>query len=144
MPDKCILTTDKLLNSGYGYSWEGGRTLLSHRKAYANKIGVDPFKLPKGLVVRHTCDNPACINENHLIGGTQKENIKDKYDRNRAPIGEIASSAKLTEQQAKDILANYSGTWGEQTRLAKFFGVKQQTISKLISGENWSHLHVGN
>mgnify|MGYP000877027575 CR=1 FL=1 len=138
----CIQTTDKLMSSGYGYSWEGGKTLLSHRKAYANKIGVGPFDLPKGLVVRHTCDNPTCINEDHLIGGTQKQNIKDKYDRGRAPIGEQTLTAKLTEAQAKKILESYTGAWGEQTKLAKRFGVKQQAISKLIYGKTWSHLHA--
>lgn len=52
-------------------------------------------EIPDGLVVRHTCDNPPCINPDHLIIGTQAQNIQDMIDRGRKPM-------KLTET---DVLA---------------------------------------
>ena len=37
----------------------------------------------QGLVVRHTCDNPKCINPKHLVIGTAQDNVKDRDTRNR-------------------------------------------------------------
>ena len=44
--------------------------------------------IPKGLVIRHTCDNPNCINPDHLILGSQKDNVKDIFDRERRNMKE--------------------------------------------------------
>ena len=50
-----------------------------HRYSYTIHKG----DIPEGQVVRHTCDNPNCINPDHLILGTQKDNVKDMLERNR-------------------------------------------------------------
>ena len=144
MTTPCIHTTDPLTKGGYGYRWVtrggDGKTVFSHRQAYADKIGVHVFDLPKGLVVRHTCDHPSCINHDHLIPGTHQDNVNDKVQRGRHSKGEDTGASVLTEQQAIQILKEYSGAWGQQTKLAKKYNVAQQTISKLIHGECWKHL----
>lgn len=140
----CIHTSDKQLASGYGYRWitrDGeGRSILSHRIAYAESKGTHPFDLPRDLVIRHSCDNPWCINLLHLSEGTHQDNTNDKVSRKRQSKGESTGQARLTEQQAMKILAEQTGSWGEQTQLAIQYGVSQQTISKLLSGETWKHL----
>ena len=50
-----------------------------HRYSYTLFKG----DIPEGLVIRHTCDNPACINPDHLKPGTQKDNVHDMFERNR-------------------------------------------------------------
>lgn len=39
--------------------------------------------IPEGMVIMHTCDNPPCVNPEHLRCGTQKENIADMYAKGR-------------------------------------------------------------
>jgi hypothetical protein len=41
-------------------------------------------KSAKGYVIRHTCDNPRCINPKHLVIGTDVQNVQDRQQRNRA------------------------------------------------------------
>lgn len=54
--------------------------------------------------------------------------------------GEKHPRAKLTADQVREIRARYTGAWGEQTRLAKEYGVTQMLIGKIINRENWRHL----
>jgi len=67
---------------GYGIM-SASRTTLSpwkaHRIAYELFIGP----IGAGLVVRHQCDRPDCVNPTHLILGTQSENMQDASERGR-------------------------------------------------------------
>lgn len=74
------------------------RQLLS-RYTYEQNFG----KIPTGLIIRHKCDNPACINIEHLELGTQKDNVQDMIKRGRKPIGENSPVAKLTDEQVREI-----------------------------------------
>jgi len=57
------------------------RSGLVHRRVYELVHGYAP------VVVMHTCDNRACINPEHLVGGTQKENVLDAVSKNRFSVG---------------------------------------------------------
>lgn len=144
MTTPCIHTTDHLIKGGYGYRWvkkgEEGRTILSHRQAYADKIGIHPFDLPSSLIVRHTCDHRTCVNWDHLISGTQQDNMDDMVQRKRQSKGDTNGLNVLTEQQVIHILKTYSGKRGEKSVIARQYNVVQQTISKLILGQTWKHL----
>jgi len=56
------------------------RLMRANRMAYILEHG----EIPKGMIVRHTCDNPACVNPKHLILGTHKDNTRDMFERGRA------------------------------------------------------------
>lgn len=61
-------------NDGYGiYSFKGV-PLRVHRETYRIKYG----NIPKGLLVRHKCNNPSCCNPKHLELGTNADNMNDK------------------------------------------------------------------
>jgi hypothetical protein len=58
-----------------------------HMSRYIYEMFYGPF--PKGLVVRHKYDNPACINPDHLEIGTTYDNVHDMIDRGRAKYGHL-------------------------------------------------------
>ncbi|MEU8839979.1 HNH endonuclease signature motif containing protein [Streptomyces roseus] len=66
---------------GYGGFWHAGAFRLAHRVAFVALLGP----IPDGLVVRHDCDNPNCVNPHHLRTGTQSDNGLDCVERGRHP-----------------------------------------------------------
>jgi hypothetical protein len=75
----CIEWTHSLNNKGYGVVWREGVRWLAHRLVYADVYGP----IPEGLQVRHRCDNPPCVNLEHLVVGTQSDNMSDSVERGR-------------------------------------------------------------
>jgi HNH endonuclease len=66
--------------SGYGVFGIGGETAKAPRISYLLKKG----SIPIGLFILHSCDNPGCVNPDHLRVGTAKENSMDAVMRKRA------------------------------------------------------------
>jgi DNA invertase Pin-like site-specific DNA recombinase len=54
--------------------------------------------------------------------------------------GEEHGRAKLTEKQVQEIRSRYTGAWGQQTAMAREYGVSQALIAKIVRGEVWTHL----
>ena len=82
--DDCWLWTCMLDRDGYGLfgTWDNnrGKQWRAHRYAKLITDGLDPAK----PVVMHTCDNPRCVNPDHLVNGTVQENNLDKQKKGRA------------------------------------------------------------
>lgn len=68
---------------GYGSFWLQGKVYRAHRASYMLFSGV----IPLGMNVLHTCDNPSCVNPQHLFLGTQQDNMTDKRLKGRQPEG---------------------------------------------------------
>lgn len=110
----------------------------AHRVSYMLYHGAFP---PDGLLVRHKCDNPCCVNPLHLEPGTKRDNSMDAVERGRFPDrdrkGENNGAAKLTAAQVtvirQRIAAGEKNTW-----IAKDFGVTHQIISKIRRGHAWA------
>lgn len=64
---------------GYGYFGANGKSIRAHRASYQIYKG----KIGDGLYVLHSCDNPSCVNPDHLWLGTQKDNIRDRNIKGR-------------------------------------------------------------
>ena len=125
----------KSTRRGYGLFYGGGKYQGAHRVSYEAFTGEI---IPEGMVVRHTCDNPRCINPNHLVTGTVADNMADREARGRRDVkGEQIGTSKLTKPEVNLILMNkhLSGV-----QLAALFGVSTSTISLIRKGKGWRHL----
>lgn len=75
----CILWTGSKWNTGYGRIIYGGKHVGVHRVAWSILVG----QIPAGLFVCHRCDNPPCLNVEHLFLGTCSENFRDMHAKGR-------------------------------------------------------------
>lgn len=77
MTKDCIEWTKGTDAKGYGVQRYRGKFQRSHRVAFFEAHGYWPN------ICRHTCDNPPCINPEHLLDGTRGDNIRDAVERGR-------------------------------------------------------------
>lgn len=137
--DTCWLWIGSVNEHGYGKMYVGldssgrRRTDKAHRISYRLSHGEIPFNSP----LLHKCDNPKCVNPDHLFIGTQLDNIQDMKRKNRHAHGET-SYAKITAEQARSIIQDPR----PQRQIAKDYGLCQQTISRIKLGINWKHLSL--
>jgi hypothetical protein len=131
---------------GYGYFSFDGFKYAAHRHAYTLRNG----SIPHGLMICHKCDNPSCVNPDHLFAGTNGDNVRDAYlkkRRNPVPIdsmprGDNCYLSKLTEKDVIDIKKMFNDG-KRNTEIAKIYGVIHQTISCIRNNKTWKHVHVG-
>lgn len=134
-PAQCWEWQSTRNNSGYGKFWLDGRTDIAHRVSYRLHKGP----IPEGLHVRHTCDNPPCVNPHHLLVGTGKRNARDALERGKYRRGSGNGRAKLTEGQVSEIRRCWDD--GEtQASMAHRFGVSRSAIQWVLNGRNWAGL----
>jgi hypothetical protein len=112
-----------------------GRMVPSHRVSY------ELFKGPieDGKLVLHSCDNPSCVNPDHLFLGTHEQNMADRNVKGRAGSspGSQNGQSKLTALVVEDIRATYERGGVTQASLALKYGVAQSQISHIISNKRW-------
>ncbi len=95
---------------GYG-CWAAYGETRAHRASYILHRGA----IPVGLHVLHTCDNPGCVNPEHLRLGTHQDNIE-------AQAIQIMGDARVSE------------------RIAAEYGVDRATVDNIRNGKSWSHI----
>ena len=79
-------------NLGYGMIRDDKKMRTAHRVSYEEHSQT---KIPKHLVVMHSCDNPCCVNPQHLSLGTRKDNTRDMLQKGRAnPFGGMSMKGR--------------------------------------------------
>ena len=78
-PNGCLDWIGHTYTNGYGRISVGGRWQSAHRVSYELHHG----EIPKGLIVRHSCDRPICVAPEHLLVGTFADNTRDCIERGR-------------------------------------------------------------
>lgn len=123
---------------GYGSTTvtESGkrRKVSLHRSVYCKHHGAKLSEIDD-LVVMHTCDNPRCINPEHLKLGTGLDNVKDRQSKGR-------NYTKLTREQVVFIRENYK-PYDKQfgsAALSRMFGVDASTVNRAANGIGWEGL----
>lgn len=121
--------------NGYGVFSLDRKHVLAHRFVLAITSG----SVPSFLAVCHHCDNPSCVNPDHLFVGTKADNSRDMVEKGRSSAGQDRPLAKLTEDEVKAIRARYEA--GETQRAIAFeFGVNQSTVSRLVRHVRWARV----
>lgn len=124
---------------GYGYlqglKSEGRRILLAHRVAWQLYVGA----IPPTLQVCHHCDNPGCVNIDHMFLGTNKQNHEDKARKGRAAKGSANGNTRLLVEEVLEIKKRIHK--GESHRhIGKIFNIHSTTVSQIRRGATWAHV----
>jgi hypothetical protein len=122
--------------NGYGRIDVDDRPMLAHRLAYLVHYG----SIPGGKNVLHKCDNPQCVNPEHLFLGTQADNVRDMHEkgraRKRALRGPEHGMAKLNEKKVRAIRA-----WqGPLKDIAAQYGITATTACDVRKRKTWKHI----
>jgi hypothetical protein len=122
---------------GYVYINVNKKQIGLHRLFYTKYKGA----IPRGKLVRHTCDNKLCINPAHLLIGTHKENSRDMLLRGRSMRYGKVTKTKLTIAQVIEIKEALKNNYhGLQVHLAKKYRVHKGTIHDIKIGRIWSYI----
>ncbi len=163
----CLVWTGAKDRKGYGqFSFTHFHTVRAHRAVYEHYVGP----IPDGLLICHRCNNPSCVNHEHLYAGTQAENLQQmvedgrslKGDKNPSrlhpelrprgqangaythpearPRGEKHGMARTNEQDVKTISELYATGDYTQQDIAEKFGVARRTVSDIVRGRYWAEV----
>lgn len=140
-PSGCWVWLANRNNKGYGLFRPGG-TLpkeLAHRLSYAEANG----QIPKGSLILHSCDNPACVNPDHLRVGDHKANTADMDSRgrrnNNTPKGEANCNARMTADAVVRLRLRYVA--GDPlSDLVREFGCSENALPDYTTGRSWKHV----
>ena len=127
----------------YGKLTIGSRTNGTRKNVSAHRYSYQIFigEIDDGLYVCHKCDNPSCVNPEHLFLGTRQDNVNDRESkgRNKPNLGEKNPISKLTEVDI--ISAKRLRAKGETFQsIANRFGVNKTTIIRAVNGTHWKHI----
>jgi hypothetical protein len=138
---ECWEWTGGKYTNGYGVFHPSGTSSVSaHRYSYLIYKG----DICNNLLVCHSCDNPGCVNPNHLFLGTQSDNMKDMIKKNRGNFpritGEQCHKAKLNKEKVKEIRKRFLEENITQVELAKQYNVSKGNIGYIINNKSWRHI----
>lgn len=124
-------STDK---KGYGrIAAEGRKSNDGPLIATHVALGLVGVIIPPGFEACHRCDNPPCVNPDHLYAGTRQQNHDDMVERGRQAKGFNLPHTKLSDEQVREIRSLHSAG-SMQKDLAEQFGVHAVTINDIVHG----------
>lgn len=140
----------KILVSSGCWEWTGtkiagyGTVSVRPNPIRATHLAHSIFKggsINAGFQACHTCDNPGCVNPEHLFEGTPKQNSQDCHNKSRHAHGLGHGMSKITEE---DVLRmrDMRATDMEYREIAKRVGISSSTAWRAIRGKAWSHVPV--
>lgn len=158
---ECWEWQGEISNKGYGAFNVNQKKVRAHRFSWELHHGpIEEGNGYHGTCVLHACDNPACVNPNHLRLGTQAENIADMISKGRGVIGKRIHrligksdeqtteqnekvtnrhSSVLSEIQVAEIRKKLNSRQGTLRSIAREYGVSHSTIWLIKTNKMWSN-----
>jgi len=133
----CWDFTGAVDKKGYGIMKGMGEN-KAHRLSYRIFNG----DIKKGMLICHTCDNPSCVNPDHLFQGTVQDNSDDMVNKGRgrggiSPLkGEANPNSKLTEREVITIRTSNEPNY----ILAEKYNIGRPAISQIKNNKKWKHI----
>jgi hypothetical protein len=135
-PDNCWEWTAGRYRGGYGHfrkkvdgKW---KMYKAHRFSYEWFKG----KIPEGMLVCHSCDNPSCVNPEHLFVGTVKDNAQDCVKKGRNGFGRNPNHKHLSKEIADKIREDHKKGMSYKELQKKYDQSKAQ-ISRVVLNQIW-------
>lgn len=128
------------------YKDKDGYGRISSMRAHRVSYEIHKGRIPMGLLVCHTCDNPSCVNPEHLFLGTQKDNSDDMISKGRHSFGYNPKSGQdngnsvLTEPEVRAIFKE--GKSNPHKEIADKYNVNTETVRRICNGSTWKHLKL--
>jgi hypothetical protein len=131
----CLLWTGNKDRDGYGLvscRRDGRRSTIGAHRYALFREGHDIA----GLVVRHRCHTPACVNPEHLDIGSHADNVQDRDSAGRQAKGSRINRSKLRERDIPSIRADQRSS----QEVALDYGVQTPAINKIRRRATWAHV----
>lgn len=136
--DQCWIWQGARDLDGYGFiKQRDGAQLRAHRVSFELHHGP----VPPGLYVCHSCDNPSCVNPEHLFAGTHQDNTDDKVRKGRS-ARLIGSGNPMSRLAPGDVLAIQSDGRAKES-IAADYGISTSHVRDIKAGRRWGHLCAG-
>jgi hypothetical protein len=128
--DGCWMFLGAWNSDGYGNIRVQGKLWATHRLSYELFVGP----IPNGISVLHHCDNPWCINPEHLFLGTQLDNVRDMIAKGRS---NFTSTRLLTDEQVIEIRRIIAEDKYSLVDIGKMFGIRGSYVWAIKYGVNY-------
>lgn len=135
-PSGCWVWTGCHNMKGYGVFSSFGNFssgVMCHRISWTLVKG----EIENGLCVLHRCDNPSCVNPDHLFLGTKLDNNKDAVDKLRHQFGQYHYNSKFSHELVLKLREYHKTTGVGYRQLARRFNVSTSTMRDLLSGKTY-------
>lgn len=135
----CWVWTGGKYPAGYGKTYDGYTKEGKINITYAHRVMWKCVNGDPGVYhVLHTCDNPSCVNPDHLFLGNHADNMRDMALKGRSPYGKLhpRGSSKLTK---KDVMNIRKSKLPYRT-LSYRYGVSETQISRIRCMRSWEHI----
>lgn len=132
----------------HGYGVINTRIGGRNKQYRANRVSYEIAKgpIPGGMFVLHRCDNPSCVNPEHLFLGTQRDNMRDCISKGRHvnqnrtwPTGSAHHNSKLSDNLVRTIRVHH-GLGLYYREIAKMLSLNISTVYRVATHKVWAHV----
>ena len=131
----CWLWTGSKDRKGYGRLTINDKPHLASRISWTLHYG----DIPIGKHILHHCDNPQCVNPEHLFMGTPKDNVADMWAKGRGNPGHVYGEKHWASKITMKIADEIRNSELSQNKLAKIYGISSSSVWAIKSGKTWRH-----